>query len=109
LSETIKDIDDIQDKLNKINGSEVDAVKQRWRSYFSKNQGFEIMCGISCIIFFIIFKHPVAFIYTSYILKYTVFNATLSFSFLFILRHVSAALGHHQVFCCQSCLTVIYI
>jgi hypothetical protein len=44
-----------------------------------------------------------------YTLKYTVFNATLSFSFLFILRHISAALGHHQVFCCQSCLTVIYI
>jgi hypothetical protein len=42
-------------------------------------------------------------------LNYTVFSATLSFSFLFLLRHVSAALGHHQVFCYQSCLTVIYI
>jgi hypothetical protein len=42
-------------------------------------------------------------------LKYTVFNTTLSFYFLFCLRHISAALGHHQVFCCQSCLTVIYI
>jgi hypothetical protein len=28
----------------------------------------------------IIFKHPVAFIYASYTLKYTVFNATLNFS-----------------------------
>jgi predicted metal-binding protein len=46
-------------------------------------------------------------IYTSYTLNYPVFNATLSFSFLFSLRHVSAAMGHHQVFCCQSCLTVI--
>jgi hypothetical protein len=55
----------------------------------------------------IIFKHPIAFIYISYTLRYTVFNATLSFSCLFILLHVSAALGHHLVFCCQSCLTVI--
>jgi hypothetical protein len=47
--------------------------------------------------------------YISYTLKYTVFNATLCFYFLFSLRHVSAALVHHQVFCCQSCLTVIYI
>jgi hypothetical protein len=46
---------------------------------------------------------------SSYTLKYTVFNATLNVYFLFILRHVSAALGNHQVFCCQSCLIVIYI
>jgi hypothetical protein len=38
----------------------------------------------------IIFKHPVAFIYTSYTLKYAVFNATLSFSFLFILHFIFA-------------------
>jgi hypothetical protein len=31
------------------------------------------------------------------------------FSFLFILRHVSAALGHHQVFCCQSWLISLWL
>jgi hypothetical protein len=35
------------------------------------------------------------FAVTSYTLKYTVFNETLSFYFLFILRHVSAALGRN--------------
>jgi hypothetical protein len=59
-------------------------------------------------IYHIISKHPVAFIYTSYTLKYSVFNATLlmSISFCTTLRHVSAPLAHHQVSCCQSCLTV---
>jgi hypothetical protein len=45
----------------------------------------------------IIFKHPFAFIYTSYI-KYAVYNATWNLLFISILpRHVTAALGHHQV------------
>jgi hypothetical protein len=63
------------------------------------------------IIIIIISKHPVALIYTSYALKYSVFNTTLlvSFSFCTTLWHVSATLGHHQVSCCRSCLTVTYI
>jgi hypothetical protein len=47
LSKTIKYIKDIQDKPNKIEGSEADAVKQVFRSCFSKNKGFKIMCDIS--------------------------------------------------------------
>jgi hypothetical protein len=39
LSE-INDINDVQDGLNKINGSEADAVKQKFASWFSKNKGF---------------------------------------------------------------------
>jgi hypothetical protein len=39
---------DIQDELNKINGSGVDAVKQKSRPRFSKNKGFKVICEISC-------------------------------------------------------------
>jgi hypothetical protein len=90
--------------LSLEHGTQMDKSRQ----YYLKPQRCCEYLNFS-ILFNIVFKHPVAFIYTSYILKYTVLNATSSFSFLFILRHVSAALGHHQVFCCQSCLTVIYI
>jgi hypothetical protein len=38
----------IQDKPNKINGSEVDAVKEKLRPHFSKNKGFKVICDISC-------------------------------------------------------------
>jgi hypothetical protein len=44
LSETLKEIVDIQDELDKINGSEADAVKQKFPSYFNKNKGSEVMC-----------------------------------------------------------------
>jgi hypothetical protein len=50
LSETIKEINDIQEKLNKINGSKVDALKQKFRSCFSKNRRFKVMCEISCVL-----------------------------------------------------------
>jgi hypothetical protein len=46
LSDTIKEISDIRDKLNKINRSEADAV----RLCFSKNEGFKVLCEISCIL-----------------------------------------------------------
>jgi hypothetical protein len=46
FSEAIKEINIIQDKLNKINGSEADAVEQKFRSYFSKSKGFKIMCQV---------------------------------------------------------------
>jgi hypothetical protein len=42
LSETIKEIN-IEDKLNKINSSKADAVKQKFCSCFSKNKGFKVM------------------------------------------------------------------
>jgi hypothetical protein len=35
--ETIKEIEDVQDQLNKTNGS---AAKQKYRSGFSRNKGF---------------------------------------------------------------------
>jgi hypothetical protein len=43
LSETIKEINDIEDKLKKINGSKADAVKQISRSCIEKNKGFKVM------------------------------------------------------------------
>jgi hypothetical protein len=52
-----------------------------WCSYGIHSVTLLIFLLNSCEIIFIIFKHPVAFIYTLYTLKYTVFNATLSFSF----------------------------
>jgi hypothetical protein len=36
LSETIKEINGIQDKLKKIKGSKADAVKQKFRSCIRK-------------------------------------------------------------------------
>jgi hypothetical protein len=50
LSETIKEINDIEDKLNKINNSKADAVKQKFRSCIRKNKGFKVMCDISCVL-----------------------------------------------------------
>lgn len=44
LSETLREIVDIQDELVKINGSEADAVKQKFPSCFSKNKRSEVMC-----------------------------------------------------------------
>jgi DNA-binding protein Fis len=43
VSETIKAINDYQDKLNKINGSKADTVKQKLHSYFSNIEGFKVM------------------------------------------------------------------
>jgi hypothetical protein len=37
-------------KLNKFNGSEVDAVKQKIFSCCSENEGFEILCKISYVL-----------------------------------------------------------
>ena len=39
---------DIQEKLNKINGSKVDAVKQKFRSCSCKHVGFKTKYEISC-------------------------------------------------------------
>jgi predicted transcriptional regulator len=50
LSEKIKEVNDIQDKLNKINGPEAEQVRQIFRSCLSKNKGFKGMCKISCIL-----------------------------------------------------------
>jgi hypothetical protein len=50
VSETIKETNDYQDKLNKINGSKADTVKQKLHSYFSNIEGFKVMCQISCIL-----------------------------------------------------------
>jgi hypothetical protein len=49
LSEVIKEINNTQDKPNKTNDSEADAMKQNLRSYFSKNKKFEVKCEISCV------------------------------------------------------------
>jgi hypothetical protein len=46
LSEAIKEINDIQDKLNKINSLKADAVKLKFCSCFSKNKGFKVVCEI---------------------------------------------------------------
>jgi hypothetical protein len=48
LTDTIKEINNIQDKLNEINSSNADAVKQKFHTYFSKNKWFKVMCEISC-------------------------------------------------------------
>jgi hypothetical protein len=48
LPETIKETDNIQDKLNTINGSEVDAIEQNFGSCFVINKGLKVMCDISC-------------------------------------------------------------
>jgi hypothetical protein len=50
LSETIKEINDIEDKLKKINGSKADALKQKFRPCIRKNEGFKVMCDISCVL-----------------------------------------------------------
>jgi hypothetical protein len=47
-SETIKEINNIPDKRNKINGLKADAAKQKFCSCFSKNKEFKVMCEISC-------------------------------------------------------------
>jgi hypothetical protein len=49
LSETIKEINYFQDKLNKISGSNTDAVKQKSHSCFSKNKWFKVMWDFVCI------------------------------------------------------------
>jgi hypothetical protein len=41
LSETIKEINDFQDKLSKTNGSKADTVKRKSCSCFSKNEVFK--------------------------------------------------------------------
>jgi hypothetical protein len=50
LSETIKGIISIQEKLIKINSSKSDAVKWEIHLCFCKNKGFKVMWNISCII-----------------------------------------------------------
>jgi uncharacterized protein YacL (UPF0231 family) len=50
FSETIKEINDIEDKLKKINGSKADAVKQKFRSRIRKNKGFKVICDTSCVL-----------------------------------------------------------
>jgi hypothetical protein len=49
LSNTIYTSNNIQYKLNKINGLEADAVKQEFHSCFSKNQGFKAIYEISYV------------------------------------------------------------
>jgi prefoldin subunit 5 len=46
LSETIKEINNIQDKPNKTKGLKVDAAKQKLSSFFSKNKGYKVRCEI---------------------------------------------------------------
>jgi hypothetical protein len=50
LSETIKEIKDIEDKLKKISDSKADAVKQKFRSCIRNNKGFKVTCDISCVL-----------------------------------------------------------
>jgi hypothetical protein len=50
LSETIKDIDDIEDKLKKINVSRAYALKQKFHLCIRKNKGFKVVCNISCVL-----------------------------------------------------------
>jgi hypothetical protein len=50
LSETITEVNDIHDNLKKTNSSNVDAVKQKSHSCFSKNKGFKVMYKISCVL-----------------------------------------------------------
>jgi hypothetical protein len=48
LAETRKkSVSDIQDELN---GSEGDVIKLKLNSYFNKNEGFQVMCKISCLL-----------------------------------------------------------
>jgi hypothetical protein len=73
----------------------VGRPRHRWENNINidlKKLCVRMWTGPICIIF----KHPVAFIYTSYT-KYTVFNATYIFFILILPRHVFAALGHHRV------------
>jgi hypothetical protein len=49
LSQTIREINDVQDKLNKTNGSTVNAGN-KIGSCFSKNKGFKIMYEFSCVL-----------------------------------------------------------
>jgi hypothetical protein len=48
LSVTLRELNEIQDKLHKINGSEADIPKQQFRSCLSKNYGSKAVCDISC-------------------------------------------------------------
>jgi hypothetical protein len=50
LSETIKEINDMQERPSKITSSKADVVIQKFCSCFTKNKGFEIMCNISCVL-----------------------------------------------------------
>jgi hypothetical protein len=47
LPETIKEINEIQNKLNKTNGLEIDEVKQIFLSCSSKNRGCKAVRGRS--------------------------------------------------------------
>lgn len=50
LSETTEEINEIQHKLKKSKyGPKDDAVKQKFRTCFSKNKEVKIMCKISCV------------------------------------------------------------
>jgi hypothetical protein len=46
----MNEINSIQDKINKINGSKFDAVEQKFCSCFSRNKGFKVIGEISCIL-----------------------------------------------------------
>jgi hypothetical protein len=48
LPETIKEINTIQDTMNKINSLKADTLKQKFLSCFSKNKWFKNMCENSC-------------------------------------------------------------
>jgi hypothetical protein len=50
LSGTIKETNGFQDKLNKINVSKACALKQKFRSCFSKNKGLKGRCNILCVL-----------------------------------------------------------
>jgi hypothetical protein len=48
LAETrMKSVSDIQ---NELNGSDDDVIKQKFNSYFNKNEGFKITCKIPCLL-----------------------------------------------------------
>jgi hypothetical protein len=50
LSETIKEINNIKDKLNNIAGSETDAVKQHFRLCCRENEGCKFIYEISSVL-----------------------------------------------------------
>jgi hypothetical protein len=53
---TVKEISNNQGQLNKISGSETDK-EDKFRSYFSNNNGLKVMCEISCKFLFSYSEH----------------------------------------------------
>lgn len=50
LTVTINEVHDIEKKINALQGPKVEAIKQKFKSVFAKNDGFNTMCKIAKVL-----------------------------------------------------------